>query len=75
MTTHDAIFYRTVACADPAAIAALEQPYYPAVASLDVVVAPAEHSLALDPSADDTFQQIEDALAQLAPVGREERRP
>jgi hypothetical protein len=73
--TDDAIFCRTVTCADPAAVAAIEAPYYPAAASLSVVAAPAGHSLALDPSADNTFQQIEDALAQLTPAGREERRP
>jgi hypothetical protein len=73
--SYDAIFCHVPICSDRAAVAVLEQPYYPAAARFGVVVAPAGHSLALDPSAAYTFQQIEDALAQLTPAGPEERRP
>jgi oxygen-dependent protoporphyrinogen oxidase len=64
----DAIFCRATACSDPDAVAAVERPYYRSAAALSVVVAPAGHSLALDPSMGDTFQAIEDALTQLTPI-------
>jgi alpha-beta hydrolase superfamily lysophospholipase len=62
----DAIFCTRFACSDPAAVRGLEASYYRAAATLTVIVAPGGHSLALEPSTDDTYHRIGRALAQPA---------
>lgn len=60
--SYDAIFCASFNCFDAAAVTAVERPYYRTAASLDVIVAPAGHNLALEPSAADTFRKINDAI-------------
>jgi pimeloyl-ACP methyl ester carboxylesterase len=61
----DAIFCGATSvldCSDAAAVERFERPFYRSAPGLRVVVAPAGHSLALDPSGANTFAQIAAAL-------------
>ena len=60
----DTIFCAIFPCDDAAAVRLREAAYFRAAASLTVIVASGGHSLALEPSATDTYHRISDALTR-----------